>query len=89
METTVSERGQTAVPAVIRRRHHIKPHTKLVWLDLGKTISVIPETEDPVETLRGMFKGKGLTKSLLEERKQERDREKKADEHWIHRRLPS
>jgi len=73
MQTTVTERGQTSIPALIRRRYNLKPNTKLIWLDLGGTISIIPAAEDPIKTLRGMFKQKGLSKMLLEERRRERD----------------
>jgi bifunctional DNA-binding transcriptional regulator/antitoxin component of YhaV-PrlF toxin-antitoxin module len=30
-KTTVSERGQTAIPARLRREHHVEPGTVLIW----------------------------------------------------------
>ena len=30
-KTTVTERGQTAIPARLRREHHVLPGTELVW----------------------------------------------------------
>ena len=76
METTITERGQTAVPAMIRKRFHLKPHTKLEWVVTSHGISVIPIPEDPIKEFRGIFKGSGLTESLLKERAKERERER-------------
>ena len=77
MLTTVTEGGQTTIPVQIRRRYNLKTHSKLIWLDLGETISVIPSPEDSIQTLRGMFKQKGLTRLLLEERRRERHLDRK------------
>jgi bifunctional DNA-binding transcriptional regulator/antitoxin component of YhaV-PrlF toxin-antitoxin module len=33
--TTVSERGQTAIPARLRREHGVEPGTELVWEAVG------------------------------------------------------
>jgi bifunctional DNA-binding transcriptional regulator/antitoxin component of YhaV-PrlF toxin-antitoxin module len=30
-KTTVTERGQTAIPARLRHEHHVAPGTELVW----------------------------------------------------------
>jgi bifunctional DNA-binding transcriptional regulator/antitoxin component of YhaV-PrlF toxin-antitoxin module len=34
--TRVSERGQTAIPARMRREHGVEPGTELVWESVGK-----------------------------------------------------
>ena len=75
METILTERGQTVVPAPIRKRYKLRKGAKLVWLDDGKTIKVIPIPHDPVEALHGIGKGENLLKVLLEERKKDRARE--------------
>lgn len=75
METIITERGQTVVPAQIRKRHKMKKGTKLVWLDDGKTIRVIPIPDDPIEALHGIGEGENLLDALLQERKRERSRE--------------
>jgi len=79
MQTTVTVRGQTAVPAEIRRKHHIKERMKLEWIDDGKVITVINVSENPVQHARGMLKGAGLTKSLLKARAEERKLEERRD----------
>lgn len=70
MRTTVTERGQTVVPARIRRDHGIEPQTRLEWIDDGYTIRVIPIPEDPVRAARGS--SHGLGRRLLAERERER-----------------
>ena len=75
MVSTVTVRGQTSIPAAIRRKHNITAKTKLEWIDDGHSISIIPVPKDPVKALRGMFKGTDLLKKLLEERKRDRQRE--------------
>ena len=74
MVTTMTRRGQTVVPAEIRDRFHIQSSAKLEWLTDGNTIRVIPLPPDPVRGARGMAKGTGLMKTLMETRKQERER---------------
>ncbi len=74
METTITERGQTAVPAAIRRKFYLRPHTKLEWVITAWGISVIPIPEDPIKEFRELFKGSGLTEKLLKERARERER---------------
>ena len=75
MRTTVSTRGQTAVPAEIRRRYGIEEGSRLEWVDDGRSIRVIPVPADPVKALRGSAKGEGLYDRLMEERARERARE--------------
>lgn len=74
MVSTVTVRGQTAIPVGIRRRYNIKPKTKLEWMDDGHCISVMPVSEDPIRELKGRFKGKGLSAALLKSRREERSR---------------
>ena len=76
METILTERGQTSVPAVLRRKYHLKPKSKLVWVDLGSSIHVVPVPVDPIAGLRGLFRGRGLTARLLKDRREERARER-------------
>ena len=81
MESTVTERGQTAIPAALRKKYGLKDHMKLVWVDTGGGIRVVPVSTDPVKSFRGLFKGLGLTESLLKDRREELAREQR-----IHRR---
>jgi AbrB family looped-hinge helix DNA binding protein len=75
METLVSKRGQTVVPAPIRKRYHIHEGDRLVWVDDGKSIKVIPVPAKALEALRGRGKDETLLKKLLTDRKEARSRE--------------
>ncbi len=74
MESTVTVRGQTAIPVAIRKRYNIGPKTKLEWIDDGHTITVLPIPQDSIKAIKGKFKDADLLKALLESRKEERKR---------------
>ncbi|HEV7518612.1 MAG TPA: AbrB/MazE/SpoVT family DNA-binding domain-containing protein [Thermoanaerobaculia bacterium] len=75
VETSVTKKGQTNIPAAIRKRYQIREGDKLAWLDDGETIHVVPiPSEDPVAALRGSAKGKRLTERLLLSRREDRQR---------------
>lgn len=76
MLSTVSTRGQTVIPAEIRKRHRLKPKVRLQWIDDGKVIMVVPISDDPIASFRGKSKDKGLVQALLKGRKEERERER-------------
>lgn len=73
MRTTVTSRGQTVVPARIRRNHAIRSETLLEWIDDGETIRVVPVPPDPISAAIGLTAGLG--EKLLRERRQDRDAE--------------
>jgi AbrB family looped-hinge helix DNA binding protein len=69
METSVTKKGQTSIPAAIRKRHHIQEGDRLVWLDDGQVIRIVPVPKDPLKALRGAGQGEGLLGCLLENRR--------------------
>lgn len=75
MQTAVTRRGQTVIPAPLRKRYKIDEGTQLVWLDDGETIRVVPIPADPLRALRGRGRGERLTEKLLAERRKDRERE--------------
>ncbi len=75
MLTTVSSRGQTSVPAELRKKYGIKGNTKLQWIDEGEYITVVPIGDDPIKSFRGKSKGVDLVGALLEGRRLERERD--------------
>lgn len=72
MKSTVTVRGQTAIPIAIRKRYNIVPQTMLEWIDDGHTITVLPVEQDPISALKGKFKNTDLLKALLKSRREER-----------------
>jgi AbrB family looped-hinge helix DNA binding protein len=75
MQTAVTRRGQTVIPAAIRKRHQIREGDRLVWLDDGETIKVVVVPANPLQALRGRGRGERLVERLLDERRAERERE--------------
>jgi len=76
MRTTVTSKGQTVVPAPLRRRYRIGAGTALEWIETGKDIRVVPIPADPVAALRGSAKGQRLAEKLHRSRQLERQRER-------------
>lgn len=72
MRTTLTERGQTVIPAKIRRDHGLETHSRLEWIDDGHSIRVVPIPADPIRAAIG--RTKNLGRRLLEERELERAR---------------
>jgi AbrB family looped-hinge helix DNA binding protein len=73
MQTAVTKRGQTVVPAIIRKRYQIQEGDYLVWIDNGSTIQVIPVSRDPIQALRGSGRGERLVERLLAARQEDRN----------------
>lgn len=77
IKTTKIRNGQITVPPEILAQYNLKEGDKLIWLDDGKAIKVVPVlSEDVVAALEGASKGRKLTERLLAERKLERKHEK-------------
>lgn len=74
MQSTITERGQTVVPARIRKLFHLSPTDRLEWLVEEDGIRVIPVRSDPVAAFRGRGAG-GSTGRLLAERRKDAARE--------------
>jgi AbrB family looped-hinge helix DNA binding protein len=76
MQTTISKRGQTVVPAAIRKRYNILDGDRLAWIDDGETIKIVPIPADPVRALKGIARGERLVQELMKYRREERARER-------------
>ena len=71
-------KGQLVIPKEIRQALGIAPGTRLHVRIEGKEVVLFPLPADPIRALRGIAKGgPSLTKALLEDRRDELDREKK------------
>jgi AbrB family looped-hinge helix DNA binding protein len=73
MITTVNPKGQVTIPEPLRDRYGFPPGTKVVWLE--RDGDLIPKPLLSVDELRGRFKGRRLTATLVEERARDRKHE--------------
>jgi AbrB family looped-hinge helix DNA binding protein len=76
MQTVVTKRGQTFIPAAIRKRHRITGGSRLVWLDDGEMIRIVPTPASPIASLRG--RGERLTEYLLKDHRADLRREERS-----------
>ena len=75
METVATSKGQVVIPSKIRKQLGIKDGTYL-QIDVNaatRQIILTPVTREYVHSLRGKYKGKGLMKSLMADKKRERE----------------
>jgi AbrB family looped-hinge helix DNA binding protein len=75
METIATSKGQVVIPSKIRKQLGIKDGTHLqIDVDaVTKQIILTPVTREYIHSLRGKYKGKGLMKALMADKKQERE----------------
>jgi AbrB family looped-hinge helix DNA binding protein len=76
METYATVKGQIVIPAALRRKYGIKNGTKIIITDIGDAITLKPVTEQYLKNLQGSLKGKGGLKTLVEERRNDKERGK-------------
>lgn len=74
MQSTITSRGQTVIPASIRQQFNLSPADRLEWIIENNTIRVIPVQADPIAAFRGQGRGGGVER-LLAERQQDKARE--------------
>ena len=74
MRSTITERGQTVIPAAIRRKLGLSPADRLEWVVTSAGIQVIPVKADPIDALRGRGHG-GSAGRLIRDRRTDAARE--------------
>lgn len=75
MRSTITERGQTVIPAEIRRLFHLGPADRLEWVIDPAGIRVVPVRTNSVDAFRGQGKG-GSAARLVNDRREELDAKK-------------
>ncbi len=76
METTATSKGQIVIPSSVRKKFGIREGTRIqIEVDeKARRIVLQPITREYIYSLSGKLRGKGLLKSLMDEKKRERER---------------
>lgn len=74
MEATMTSKGQIVIPSGLRRKYGLKGGIRIRLVDDGEQIILKPITPEYVHKLRGMLKGKGGLRALVEDRRMEKER---------------
>jgi len=75
--SAISAKGWVVIPAGLRKKYDLHAGRRVALVDYGGVLAIVPALADPVEEAAGILKSKAsLTKALLDERRQERDRER-------------
>jgi len=75
ISSKVTSKGQIVIPKKIREKYGIHPSTSIHWIEKEEGILMVPDSDDPIISARGMLKGSGLMKAYLLEKKKEKERE--------------
>ncbi len=75
METIATTKGQIVIPSKVRSKFGIKEGTRIHIETDEQENSIIlkPITREYVRKMRRKFRGKGLLKALMEDKKRERE----------------
>ncbi len=75
--SAISAKGWVVIPAGLRKKYNLHAGRHVALVDYGGVLAIVPALADPVEEAVGILKSDAsLTKALLDERRQERDRER-------------
>lgn len=73
------------IPKKIRKKYGLKAGKEVDFVDLGKSLHVVPVPDDPVAALHGMLASPGpsVTQMLVEEHRKDREREDAEIAYWM------
>ena len=76
-KATVSGKGWVVIPKEIREKYRLRKGDRVLFVDYGGVIALVPASGDPIRESRGFLKGgPSLTEGLLVTRKQDARRGK-------------
>ena len=66
----MARKGQTVIPAKIRRKYGMSEGVTIQWIDTGETLRVVPIPKDKIRALRGIARGENSLKNFSTKGKQ-------------------
>ena len=76
MASTISNKGSVIIPAELRKRYNLRAWSKVVIVDYGGVLAIVPVVDDPIKKGNGFLKGKS---SMADDLKRDRELEKQRD----------
>ncbi|MFP3928426.1 MAG: AbrB/MazE/SpoVT family DNA-binding domain-containing protein [Desulfobacteraceae bacterium] len=73
----MTSKGQIVVPKELRDKYRLGPASVVRWVEKDQGILLIPETEDPIRSARGLLKGSGVLKAYLKQKQRDKKLESK------------
>ncbi len=74
MALTISNKGWVVIPAEHRKKYNLRAGAKVVIVDYGGVLAIVPAVKDPIKQGRGFLKGIPALSATL---KKDRELEKK------------
>ncbi|MBA7656654.1 hypothetical protein ES703_64581 [subsurface metagenome] len=70
--STLSEKGWVVIPQELRLRYGLKKGDRVHVIDYGGVLSIVPASREPIESSRGMLRGKtSLVEALVKSRQED------------------
>ena len=76
MALKISSKGSVRIPAKLRKRYNLRAGSKVVIVDYGGMLAIVPAIEDPIKKGYGFLKGEF---SMADDLKRDRELEKQRD----------
>lgn len=80
MELTISNKGWVVIPAEYRKKYNLRAGAKVVIIDYGGVLAIVPAVKDPINKGYGFLKE---TPSTYDAMKKDRKTEKKREERFV------
>ena len=76
MVSKISSKGWVVIPAEYRKKYNLRAGTKVVIVDYGGVLAIVPAVKDPIKKGKGSLKG---NLSMLQDFKKDRELERQRD----------
>jgi bifunctional DNA-binding transcriptional regulator/antitoxin component of YhaV-PrlF toxin-antitoxin module len=85
MWVRMSSKGQIVLPAALRKKYDASPGAEWALIDMGDYVALVPRSKDPINEIRGMFKGREGVSEVDEFLRERREDQARSDEKFRRR----